>query len=157
VKPWGLFFGLLSIASIFVAIEFLYHSRASAMRSLAARLNFQYSAGDPRKWTAGRVAATCHPAGFHMACYPTNKISRMWNVLDGQRNGIRVVIFDSTVGEGKGLYCSVGAVQASENQFEIAREKIALCSGWCAVYRTRFFQAPWTLSVSRIEELAKSL
>lgn len=39
-------------------------------------------------------------------------------MIDGQRNGNRVLIFDSTVGGKRGIYCSFVAVQTNENLFE---------------------------------------
>jgi len=159
MKLVGIFLGLLAFALIFVGIEYLYRLRASAMRSLAARWNLKYSDGHPRIWTAGRNAPLPHPTGFKMGCYPAHEVRRMWNVIDGQRNGNRVLIFDSTVGGPRGIYCSFVAVQANENLFvsDSPREKIAQCSGWIAIYRTRFLQVPWTLDVNRIEELLRRL
>jgi hypothetical protein len=159
MKLVGIFLALPAFALIFTGIEYLYRFRASAMRSLAARWNLQYSDGHPRIWSAGRNTALPHPARFKMACYPAHEISRMWNVIDGQRNGNRVLIFDSTVGGKRGIYCSFVAVQTNENLFESdsSREKIVQCSGWIAAYRTRFLQVPWTLSVTRIEELLNRL
>lgn|SRR6266852_1163453 len=152
------FFLLFVLVLIFVGIKYLYRSRSRAMRALAARWSFQYSGGDPRIWSAGRIESPSLTA-FKMWCYPVNKISRIWNVIDGKRNGIRVLIFDSTVGEGKGVYCTFVATQTSENLFGLhsSREKIAQGSGWTAVYRIRFIQIPWTLSITRIEELLNKL
>ena len=159
IKLVPFFFVLFVLALIFIGIKYLYRSRATAMRALAAKWNFQYLDGDPRIWSAGRIATVHRATGFKMSCYPTNEIGRMWNVIDGQRNGTRVLIFDSTVGEGRGIYCTIVAVQTSENLFtsDSSSEKIAQCSGWIAAYRMRFIQVPWTLSVNRIEELLDSL
>jgi hypothetical protein len=152
------FFLLFAFTLIFVGIKYLYRSRAAAMRALAGRWSFQYSRGNPRIWSTGRIDTPSLTA-FKMWCHPVNEISRIWNVIDGRRNGIRVLIFDSTVGEGKGVYCTFVATQTSENLFELdsSREKIAQDSGWTAVYRMRFIQIPWTLSITRIEELLNKL
>lgn len=158
------FFLLLLFVLIFVGITYLYRSRATAMRTLAARWGFQYSDGDPRIWSAGRIdspslIALKMRAAFEMRCHPANIIGRVWNVIDGKRNGIRVLVFDSTVFEGKGRYCTFVAAQTSENVFdrESSREEIAQCSGGTAVYRIRFMQIPWTLSITRIEKLLNNL
>jgi hypothetical protein len=115
-------------------------------------------------WSAGRIDSPSlivlkMRTAFEMRCQPANVISRVWNVIDGERNGIRVLIFDSTVFEGKGRYCTFVATLTSENLFESdsSREKIAQCSGWTAAYRIRFIQIPWTLSITRIEELLNNL
>jgi hypothetical protein len=158
------FFLLFLFVLIFVGIKYLYRSRATAMRALAARWSFQYSDGDPRMWSAGRIDSPSlivlkMRTAFEMRCQPANVISRVWNVIDGERNGIRVLIFDSTVFEGKGRYRTFVATLTSENLFESdsSREKIAQCSGWTAAYRIRFIQIPWTLTITRIEELLNNL
>ena len=137
----------------------LYRYRASAMRALAAGWNLQYSDGDPRIWRAGRIETVGHPTGFKMRCYPANEIGRMWNVIDGERNGMRVLIFDSTIGEGKGNYCTFVAVQSGEKLFKSdgSRQRIVQCSGWTAAYQLSFTQVPWTMSVYEIEQLLSSL
>jgi hypothetical protein len=152
------FFLAVVLVLIFVGIKYLYRSRSTAMRAFAARWSFQYSAGDPQIWSAGRIESPLLTA-LQVWCYPVNEISRIWNVIDGKRNGIRVLIFDSTVGEGKGVYCTFVATQTSENLFELdgSREKIAQASGWTVAYRIRFVQIPWTLSITRIEELLNKL
>ena len=155
------FLSLLSIlVSIFVGIKYLYRSRATAMRALAARWSFHYSAGDPRIW-GGRRSPVQYPTGFKMKCYPVYAMSRMWNVVDGERNGIRVLIFDSMIGTGKGARCcTLVATQTTETLFKSvsSREKIAQRAGWTAVYRISFIGIrPWTFSITRIEELLNNL
>jgi hypothetical protein len=94
-----------------------------------------------------------------MDCYPANCIKTAWNVIEGQQDGIRFLIFDSTMGEVKGVYCSFVAIHAPKNLFmaEVAGENIVEASGWSAVYCKRFIQIPWTLSVSRIEHRLKEV
>ena len=94
-----------------------------------------------------------------MDCYPANCIKTAWNVIEGQQDGISFLIFDSTMGEVKGVYCSFVATRAPKNVFvaEVAGENVVEASGWSAVYRKRFIQIPWTLSVSRIEDRLKEV
>lgn len=154
------FLPILILLPIFVGIEYLHQSRVTAMRTLATRWSFQYSAGDPQIW-AGRRSPVHYPPEFKMRCYPVYAMSKVWNVIDGERNGIRVLIFDSRIGTGRGArYCTFFAVQTSENLFKrvSSREKIAQRAGWTAVYRIPFIGIrPWTLSITRIEELLNNL
>jgi hypothetical protein len=57
------------------------------------------------------------------------------------------------------LAVSPWATQTSEKLFESdsSREKIAQCSGWTAAHRIRFIQIPWTLSITRVEEILNNL
>ena len=110
------------------------------MKALAAKWGFTYK-------------SRALPESFQMHCYPANCIMTAWNVIEGQQNGVRILIFDSTMGEVKGVYCTFVATTGPKSVFmaEVAGEKVVEASGWSAVYRKRFLQIPWTLSVSRIE------
>jgi hypothetical protein len=151
---------VLVLLPIFVGIEYLHQSRIAAMRALATRWSFQYSSGDPQIW-AGRRSPVHYPLGFKMRCYPVCDMSKLWNVIDGEMNGIRVLIFDTKLGTGRGArYCTFFAIQTSENLFKCisSREKIAQRAGWTAVYRIPFIRIrPWTISITRIEELLNNL
>ena len=154
------FLPILVFLPIFVGIEYLHQSRVKAMRTLATRWNFQYSAGDSQIW-AWRRSPVHYPPEFKMRCYPVYDMGKMWNVIDGERNGIRVLFFDSRIGTGRGArYCTFFAIQTSENLFKrvSSREKIAQRAGWTAVYRIPFIGIrPWTLRITRIEELLSNL
>jgi hypothetical protein len=154
---------LLLLILIFVGIKLLYRSRATAMRALATRWGFQYTKGDPKIWylPKGHIP---QPTSFRLRGYPVNTISRMWNVIEGEKNGIRVLVVDTTMGVGrgqggKGVYSTLIAARTDKNPFadKGPKEKIAHSNGWTALYRIRFWQVPWTLSIQRIEEHLTSL
>ncbi len=150
---------LLILVPVVVGIKFLYRSRAKAMCALAARWSFVYSDGDTRMFGGRRPVH--YPTGFKMKCYPVYAVSKIFNVIDGERNGVRVLIFDSVVGEGRGArFCTLVATQTSENIFKnvSSREKTAQRAGWTAVYRIPFISMrPGTISINRIEELLDNL
>jgi hypothetical protein len=82
----------------------------------------------------------------------------MWNVIEGEKNGIKILIVDTTLGvgreqKGKGVYSTFIAARTDENPFgdKSPEEKIAHSNGWTALYRIRFLRVPWTLSIQRIE------
>jgi hypothetical protein len=151
---------LLVITAIFVGIKLLYWFRASAMRTLAVRLGFQYTKGDPRIWYLPKDHRAI-PTTFRLRGFPVDTISRTWNVIEGEKNGIRVLILDSTLSMGgtRGRYSTFIAAQTDKNPFgtEHPQEKIAHSNGWTALYRLRFWQIPWTLSIQRIEEQLNNL
>jgi hypothetical protein len=79
-----------------------------------------------------------------------------------KKNGVRVLVFDSFVGKGRGgRLCTLVATQTSENLFESGGwpEKITQRSGWTALYRIRSIPVPtpWGLSVNRIEQILDKL
>jgi hypothetical protein len=151
---------LLALTLIIVGIKSLYRSRASAMRALALKGGFQYTEGDPRFWNLPKDHNPL-PTSFRLRGYPVNTISRMWNVIEGEKNGIKVLIVDSTLSMGgkRGRYSTFVAARTDKNPFgnKSPEEKIAHSNGWTAVYRLRFWQIPWTLSIQRIEEHLNSL
>lgn len=112
------------------------------MRSLANKLGFQFI-GDGL------------PSTFRMDCYPMSKIQRVWNVIEGTRKGMQIVIFDSVIGSGTGRYCTVIACSTSENPFTLSygSEKVVQSNGWTALYRLPFIQVPGTIKVPRLEDL----
>lgn len=111
------------------------------MKYLAVKWGFAYK---------GRTL----PESFHMNCYPANCIKTVWNVIEGQRAGVSFLIFDSTIGEVKGQYCTFIAIHAQKGMFmaPVVSEQVVEASGWSAVYRKRMIQIPWTISISRIED-----
>jgi hypothetical protein len=92
---------------------------------------------------------------------PWNSITRAWNFIEGEKNGVKVLIFDSTLGSGrgKGIYSTFIAVNTDKNPFEYVGPelKIAHSNGWTALYRLRFWQVPWTLSIRCIEEYVENV
>lgn len=147
---------LLVVTVIIVGIKLLLRIRASAMRALAHRLGFQYTEGNSSLWFVPKGYRPI-PTTFRLRGYPMNTLRRTWNVLEGERNGLKVVIVDSILGlggKGGGRYCTFIATRTENNPFgdRSDQEKIAHSNGWTALYRLRFWQIPWTLSIERIEE-----
>lgn len=151
---------LLLLAAIFVGIELLYRSRASAMRALALKWGFRYSKGEPRRFYLPKKHRP-EPTSFRLHRYPVNTMNRTWNLIEGERNGLTILILDSTLSMGgrSGRYSTFIAVRSNMNPFEneAPDEKIVHSNEWTALYRLRFWQIPWTLSTERIEEHLETL
>ncbi len=71
------------------------------------------------------------------------------------------MIFDSELGQrkGRGWYSTFIAIHIGDDLFAIREkpEKTAKGNDWTVLYRYRFWQIGWTLSISRIEEHLYSL
>jgi hypothetical protein len=152
---------LLVLTAIFGGIKLLYWFRATAMRALALRMGFQYTKGDPPLWFVPKDYRPI-PTSFRLRGSPVNMISRTWNVIEGEKNGISILILDSILDLGvkKGSYCTFIATRTDQNPFggKDPQEKIAHSNGWTALYRLRLWQIiPWTMSVQRVEEHLNSL
>jgi hypothetical protein len=146
---------LLMLTAIFVGIEVLYQFRASAMRAFASKWGFRYSNGAPNKYYLPKNHRPI-PTSFRLKGYPVDTLNRTWNVIEGEKNGLKILVLDSTLSMGGryGRYTTFIAVRTDTNPFEDTSpdEEIAHSNGWTALYRLRFWQIPWTLSVRRIEE-----
>jgi len=147
--------------ALFAGVGLLYWFRASAMRALALRRGFQYTKGDPPLWFVPKDYRPI-PTSFRLRGSPVNMISRTWNVIEGEKNGISILILDSILDLGvkKGSYCTFIATRTDQNPFgsKGPQEKIAHSNGWTALYRVGLWQIiPWTLGVQRVEEHLNSL
>jgi hypothetical protein len=79
-------------AALIIAILFVRQRRRStAIRALATRSGFSY---------LGRTL----PRSLTLNGTPIGPVTSAWNVIDGQRHGIRVVAFDCQIGVGKGSW-----------------------------------------------------
>jgi len=142
-------FGLL--ATCFALSKIVPGLRVRAMRSLAARRGFQYIGGPL-------------PASFRMTSYPADDLRFVRNVIEGQSNGMPILIFDcdvGVVGIARGRTCTFIATQTDTNPFGSLGwgERIVQSSGWSALYRLPplFPSRPWTMGIRRIEDHLDSL
>ncbi len=121
---------------------------------------FQYSKGEPRMLYLPKNHSP-KPASFRLHGYPVDTLNRTWNLIEGEKNGLKILILDSTLSMGgrNGRYSTFIAVRTDTNPFsnEAPEEKIVNSNGWIALYRLRFWQIPWTLSIRRIEEHLETL
>jgi hypothetical protein len=144
--------GVLLFAIVIIGIDILYRCRTAAMRSLALKYRLEFTAG-PRWYDLRRLPPA--PASFRLRGYPVDTLRKTWNLIEGKRNGLHIVIVDSILGMGgtRGRYSTFIAVQANDDPFKARgpKERMAHSNGWFALYRLKFWQIPWTLSIARIE------
>ena len=132
----------------FYSVQFF---RVKSMRALAGKLGF-------------RFVDRPLPAYFTMDCDPFDGKPLVWNVIEGQRNGINVLVFDSIVRGGKGFYRTFVAVQTEGEPFPrdgtFSSGKILRSNGWTALYQNWYGLGQlvgWTMTVQRIEECITNL
>ena len=83
-------FGCVALGA-FVLVFFADRQRAAAIRAFASRSGFHYI-GDAL------------PRSVTLRGTPLEGISKVWNVIDGEPRGVRIVAFDCRVGIGKGSW-----------------------------------------------------
>jgi len=90
-------------------------------------------------------------------------ISSCWNVIDGERNGLRILIFDCRIGEGRGRWLrTVIAAQGNPDIFRNVPFLLSLRSeqtgDWTVLYQPKSFGIPPGLTATpEIEALLQLL
>jgi hypothetical protein len=161
---------LAVLALLFGVAKIIYIFRARAMRALAARWRFQYLGPSAPKWrTPSHLKVRpFSTASLSLDWYPASEIRQIWNVVEGQQNGVSVLIFDSIFGEGRGTYCTLIAYQTERNPFgidpaseRIASDRVVQSGGWTILYRIPpFVQNPlaaWTMGIRHLEKHLQKL
>lgn len=136
--------------------------RARAMRALAARCGLRYI-GPPafRWWGFPPVPKISPPVPlpFSLAWWPANKIRQVWNVIEGQQEGVSVLVFDSFIGIGKsGVYRTFFACKTEQSPFGIdtSPDRVVQSGEWVILHRVPpFLEVPWatwTMGIQRLED-----
>ena len=139
--------------------------RAKDMRSLASAWGFRYIGPSASRWRSSSISRleveSTLPSSFPRTCHPALPFKQVWNVIEGKRSGISILIFDSIIGDrrGTGRYCTFIAFETETIPFVsvASAEKVVHSHGWTGLYRLRFPQIPWTMSTQRIEQLLNTL
>jgi hypothetical protein len=145
----------LTVAAAFGSLQIFHQLRARAMRALAARWDFRYLGPPPPKWWWGRTRPIARPrisTGL--------RITRVWNVIEGKKDGFTVLIFDVILGDGRGGQPStLIACQTEGNPFETSTSAIRVLKkdGWTVLYGVWFLWFCWTMSVKRLDRLISQL
>jgi hypothetical protein len=101
--------GIVAVTAVAFVLGFLYYRqrrRRADIRALATRLGFTFiGSALPRSLSLARTELA--------AC------SSVWNVIDGESRGVRMIAFDCQIGRGKGRWRrTVVAVQSSAGKFD---------------------------------------
>jgi hypothetical protein len=128
-----------------VCVVGVYRWRVHVLRNLALRWNLSYR---------GKELPGKFPMDRRRFCFPANHFKKILHVVSGVCNGHKVLIVDVIAGTGKGIYVTIFAVESASNPFEEepAPWRLVFSNGWFALWRTRFWQVPWTMNISQIEE-----
>jgi len=139
------------VAMLFVVSAWRARQRKIAMQSLAARRGFTYLGKSlPRSLTFSSTALL--------------RMTSVWNAIEGDCHGIRVIVFDCRVGEGKVSWRrTVFAAQTGKDFLEgtgLAREFAVEESGnWAIRYEPRSLSLlpPGLIPVPEVESLLDSI
>jgi hypothetical protein len=128
-----------------IVLYLTHRHRAATIRALAIRYGFHY-------------LGTALPRSLTLGGTPFDRTSSVWNVIDGEPRGIRMVAFDCRVGVGKGSWCRT--VIAVESDGDVLSPVAFNCdmaidrSGrWKVLYRPKGLFTTRTGGLMPIEEL----
>ena len=157
------FLPLLAVLTLIVAVvRVSLMFRARAMRALAVRSGLRYTGPPAFKWWGFPPVPKIRPpvpVPFSLGWWPANKLRQVWNVIEGQQEGVSVLIFDSFIGIGKsGVYRTLFACKTEQSPFraDIPSDRVLQSRGWTILYRSpRFLEVPWatwSMGIERLEE-----
>ena len=148
---------LATVSLIFGVTRIIYMFRARAMRAFAARMGFQYiGPAAPKWWNPSHPELRSFlPTWFSLTCRPSGRrIRQVWNVIEGQHNGVSVLIFDSILGEMKGGALSTFiACPTEQNPFGIvsSRDHVIQPRGRTILHGVWFLHLSWPMGIKRLE------
>lgn len=153
---------LAVLALIVVVVRASLMFRARAMRALAVRWGLRYVGPPAFKWWGFPPVPKIRPpvpVPFSLAWWPANKLRQVWNVIEGQQEGVSVLIFDSFIGIGKaGVYRTFFACKTDQSLFgtNTPSDRVVQSPGWTILYRSpRFLEVPWatwSMGIKRLED-----
>ena len=134
------------------------------MRAFAERWHLQYVGPSAFSWRLmfSKVRPAI-PILLPLAWWEASKIRQVWNVIEGQQNGVSVLIFDAYIGGSKGCYRTFLASKTEQNPFRIdaLRDYMVQSIGWTILYRVPFpLEVPWatwSMGIQRLEEHLNTL
>lgn len=155
---------VLAILSLVLGITKIWYAfRARAMRGLAAGWGFNYIGLPAPKWwhpSHSNIKPPL-PGWFPLDCHPPGRrISQVWNVIEGQQNGVSVLIFDCILGELRGSApCTVIACQTEQNPFGIVAQpyRVVQTHGCTVLHGAWLLWFSWTMRIKRIDHYVKKL
>jgi hypothetical protein len=151
------------VALMLVVVRIVHMLRARAMRALAARWGFHYIGPPAPKWwtSSDPKVRPPLPVWFSQACHPCGRrITQVWNLVEGQQNGISILVFDSVLGEGRGSApCTLIACETEQNPFGVVSppDRAIQSHGCTVVHGVWFLWFSWTMGLKRLDDYMSKL
>lgn len=149
---------LFVVAALLGAVRIVHLFRARKMRAFAARSGLQYiGPGAPPTWWWNPSHLEIRPPLPAWVSRLRPEISQVWNVIEGKKNGLSVLIFDSAIWRAANWGtqpCTFIACQTEQDPFGTIRsaDRIVQNRGWTVLCGVWFLWFSWTMGTMRIEE-----
>ncbi len=144
------------VVAVLAVVRIVHLFRARAMRAVAAKWGFRYigPSAPPRWWWNPSFKTDSPPVGTTHFHPPGFAIRQVWNVIEGQRDGIPVLIFDSIMGSKGGQPCTFIGCKTEQNPFGMvtSADRIIQSHGWTVLYGIWFLWFSWTMGIKRLDD-----
>jgi hypothetical protein len=146
------------LAAVYGAVQVHYVIRTRAMRALAATWGLRYIGPPPPKWwwpVSHPVVRPPIPTWVSHLTLSGQRITRIWNVIEGTRDGEPVLIFDVIIGANRNSHpCTLIACQTEQNPFgSVATvDRVVQTNGWTVLHGVWFLWFSWTMRVKRLDQ-----
>jgi len=128
-------------------MQIIHRFRARSMRAFAAKWGFRYIGPPAPKWWNPSHFDLPHSMSIFVG------IRQVWNVVEGERNGVSIFICDGVIGSRGGQPCTFIACQGGQNPFGTvdATVRVVQHHGWTVLYGVWLLWFSWTMSMKRID------
>jgi hypothetical protein len=153
----------LGLAAVLGALRTVHWLRGRAMFALAARLGFRYiGPRAPATWWWNPPNGRTGP---HLPSWVSNTnpcgltVRQVWNVMEGQRNGMRILVFDAIYGSKGGQAFTAIMCQAEQNPFQTVStgDHVHQSHECTFVYGVKLLGFSWTMSIRRVADYISNL
>lgn len=153
----------MGIAALLGAMRTIHWFRGRAMFALAARLGFRYvGPSAPASWWWNPPNGRTGP---HLPSWVSNTnpcglaVRQVWNVMEGQRNGMSILVFDAIYGSKGGRPFTAIVCQTEWDPFQTAStgDHVYQSHRWTLLRGTTFLGFSWTMSIRRLEDNISNL
>jgi len=120
---------LIGVGSLFVVLYLRERRRSGTIHALAIRAGFNY---------LGRGV----PQSLSLYGTPMEGASSIWNVIGGDRPGIRIIAFDCRIGTGKGSWRRTVIAVKTDNDRALSSNRdltVDHSGGWTILYKPKTF------------------
>lgn len=150
---------IVSLSVILGLVRILHMVRGRAMRAFAAKWGFQYigPTAPPQWWWNPSRLEIHRPLTRSALCGLQPR--QIWNVIEGNINGMTVFIFDGILGSKGGQPFTVIACKTEQEpfQFSPSADRVIRSHGWTVLYGVWFLWFSWTMSTRRLDERVNEL
>ncbi len=134
-------------------LRIMHMLRGRGMRAFAARRGFRYIGppAPPQWWWNPSHLEIHSPLTRSALC--GLQVRQVWNVIEGNKNGVTVFIFDGIIGSKGGQPFTLIACKTEQDPFVVftSADQVIQSRGWTVLHGVWFLWFSWTMGIKRID------